>query len=217
MRLLSSFFKLKNRLFPDRNFRRPRIWSNRELKKIAPLFDGNVINVSGWRDNDKEGGSYRDYFYNARSYTISNCEGKSGFQGDIKNEIFIDLEKELPDSLKNKYDIVFNHTTLEHVFDIFSAFRNLCGLSRDIVIIVIPFIQKLHISEGDYSDYWRFSPYAIEKFFKMNNMEIAYISANKGKESVYILAVASKKPENWKGKFPQVNRSIYKDLGKGIF
>ena len=39
----------------DRKFRVPRIWSNKELKKFASLFSGEIINVSGWMDNDKQG------------------------------------------------------------------------------------------------------------------------------------------------------------------
>ena len=41
-----------------------RIWSNQELRKFSHLFRGKVINVSGWKDCDKEGHIYRDYFSN---------------------------------------------------------------------------------------------------------------------------------------------------------
>lgn len=33
-----------------------RIWTNEELRKIANLFQGRIINVSGERDQDKQGG-----------------------------------------------------------------------------------------------------------------------------------------------------------------
>ena len=59
----------------DPKYRRARIWSNKELKKIAPKFSGDVINVSGWVDEDKEGKIYREYFVNANTYTISNLGG----------------------------------------------------------------------------------------------------------------------------------------------
>ncbi|MDO9450725.1 MAG: hypothetical protein Q7J21_09590 [Rugosibacter sp.] len=74
---------------------RPRNWSNAELRKLAPLFDGAVINVSGWRDEDKTGGHYRDYFHSAKSYGLSNYRGKSGITG-AESEVFIDLEADLP-------------------------------------------------------------------------------------------------------------------------
>ena len=66
----------------DRKFRLPRIWSNNELKKIAPLFEGDVVNVSGWQDKDKEGDEYKNYFKNKKSYTITNYKTEAmGFSG----------------------------------------------------------------------------------------------------------------------------------------
>src|SRR5258706_3556650 len=57
---------------------RPREWSNAELRKFAPQFSGPVINVSGWRDEDKTGGHYRDYFPAASDYAVSNYSGERG-------------------------------------------------------------------------------------------------------------------------------------------
>lgn len=81
---------------------RPRNWSNAELRKFAPLFDGAVINVSGWRDEDKTGGHYRDYFTAATSYNTSNYRGESGITG-ADGEVFIDLEADLPQELAAQY------------------------------------------------------------------------------------------------------------------
>ena len=50
--------------FKYRILRLTRIWSNQELRKFSHLFRGKVINVSGWKDCDKEGHIYRDYFSN---------------------------------------------------------------------------------------------------------------------------------------------------------
>ena len=46
-------------------FRAPRLWSNAELKKILTVIDkyDSVVNVSGWKDIDKEGGSYRNNYF----------------------------------------------------------------------------------------------------------------------------------------------------------
>jgi len=69
-------------LFEDRKSKLPRLWSNRELERIAPLFTGDVVNVSAWQDQDKEGRRYRDYFRSARSYTLTNYEADArGLQG----------------------------------------------------------------------------------------------------------------------------------------
>lgn len=183
----------------DKKFRRPRMWSNRELKKFSHLFSGKIINVSGWKDIDKEGNKYRDYFINAKSYEISNFNAElKGLQG-FDNEFFLDLTNDLDIDLFDKFDVVFNHTTLEHIYDVKKAFKNLCLLSKDIVIIIVPFLQQMH---GNYDDFWRFSPLAIKKLFEENDLTLLYLNFNNHKKtSVYIFAIASKNPENWKSQF----------------
>lgn len=180
----------------DRKFRICRIWSNKELKKFASLFRGNVINVSAWQDKDKEGFYYKDYFINADKYYLSNYKKETrGFQG-YKDEIFLDLEKELDKNLVNKFNVVFNHTTLEHIYDFKTAFKNLCLLTKDIVILVVPFLQQMH---AEYGDYWRFTPLAIKRMFEENDMTVLHSSFNNYKRSsVYLFFIASKNPEKWK-------------------
>ncbi len=187
-------------LFIDHKFRLPRIWSNKELKKFAYLFEGDIVNVSAWRDQDKEGNEYKNYFINKKSYTITNYKTEAfGFQG-MEGEIFLDLENDLPADLVNRFDVVFNHTTLEHVFEIEKAFRNLCLMSKDIVILVVPFLQQMHT---DYGDYWRMTPLAVKKMFEKNNMHLQYLSFNSHRNaSVYIFAIALKNKERWQQKIP---------------
>jgi len=187
------------RLTIDRVHRLPRIWSNRELNKYSHLFHGKVVNVSGWKDIDKEGGYYRDYFQNASSYIITNYKSNNrGWQGN-KDEIFLNLEKELDQKLYQYFDVVFNHTTLEHIYEVKKAFQNLCNMSKDIVIIVLPFLQQYH---SDYGDYWRFTPLAINKMFETNGFKVLYQSFNSNRmSSVYTFTIASRNPEKWKGHF----------------
>lgn len=176
-------------------FRNSRFWSNRELKKIAPRLTGKVLNVSAWRDGDKEGSTYREeYFTRASSYGITNWKaGANGFQGDLPGEIFLDLEKELPAEIVGEYDVVFNHTTLEHVFEVFTAFDNLCRLSRDVVIVVVPFMQEQHAT---YGDYWRFTPWTVRRLFQKSGLEAAYLNFNDGPEdAIYIFAAGAREPE----------------------
>jgi len=183
-------------MLKDKKFRIPRIWSNKELKKFSENFSGKVVNVSGWKDNDKEGNYYKDYYSNLSEYWITNYKSDArGFQGDQNNEIFIDLEKELNEDIVEKFDVVFNHTVLEHIFEIDKAFTNLCKMSKDIVIITVPFLQEQH---AEYGDYWRFTPLAIKKLFEKNNMDLIYINYNDFKNSsIYIFAIGSKKTANW--------------------
>jgi hypothetical protein len=182
-------------MFIDKKFRKPRVWSNQELRKHAHLFKGDVVNVSAWKDIDKEGGKYENYFSNASSYSKTNYKKEArGFQG-TEGEIFLDLELDLGNDLVGKFDVVFNHTTLEHVYQFRKAFENLCLMTKDIVIIVVPFLQEMH---ANYGDYWRFTPEAMVRMFEDNKMETLYLSFNGGsKESVYVYAIGSKNPEKW--------------------
>jgi hypothetical protein len=92
---------------------------------------------------------------------------------------------------------VFNHTSLEHVFEVNSAFKNLCSLSKELVIVVVPFMQEQHIDKG-FDDYWRFTPQVIKKLFDKNNFNLEYINFNdQKKSSIYIFAVGIRKKENF--------------------
>ena len=203
------------RFQPGRRFRVPRLWSNRVLRQIAPLFDGEVINVSGWRDDDKDGGTYRNYFTHARSYRVTNY---GGYRGDISDsDISLDLEADLPAELRGCADVIFNHTTLEHVFDIFKAVSNLCSMSRDVVIVVVPAFQEEHASES-FDDYWRFMSSAVRKLFAVNGLKTVYLASSPYRNcAVYHLCVASRFPERWGGRLPapagQVNdgRSFFEE------
>ena len=184
----------------DRIFRLPRTWSNAELRKFAPLFTGDVANVSAWKDEDKEGHYYKDYFINASSYSITNYRADAkGLQG-LENETFLDLEQKLPVSLQKKFEVVYNHTVLEHVFEVDQAFSNLCSMAVEVVIIVVPFLQKMH---AHYGDYWRFTPLCIKKMFEKNSFELHYCSYNSHPfTSVYLFCIGMKQDSKYKKQIP---------------
>ncbi len=185
----------------DRRFRLPRLWSNRELRTIASCFDGDIVNVSAWDDRDKEGGRYKDYFMKASSYSYTNYRGYRGFQGQ-ENEYLLDLTADVPESLKGRFDVVFNHTTLEHIFEVRSAFSNLCTLSRDVVIVIVPFAQVQHESD-DWRDFWRFTPTCLRRLYEENGLTVIYEAESPHRDSaVYLLAVGSRHPERWKDHLP---------------
>lgn len=181
--------------FADRKHRVPRLWSNEELMRIAPHCRGDVVNVSGWQDSDKAGRHYRDYFSGASSYTLTNFKPEArGLQG-LPGELFLDLEQPLDDSLRRRFDVVFNHTVLEHVFEVDTAFKNLCEMSRELVVLVVPFLQPMH---ADYGDYWRFSPMALDRLFKKNGLTMVRATSNRHwLASVYVVAVGARDPAKW--------------------
>lgn len=177
-----------------------RIWSNNELKKFAHLFTGSIVNISGWEDMDKQGGRYKDYFKNATDYVVTNYTPSHSVSGT--HEIVLDLEANLDPSLIGNFDVVLSHTNLEHVFDVFKAVENHCLMTRDIVIIIVPFIQQQH-ETNEFKDYWRFTPTCLRKLYEINGLTMVYESfTNKRHEVNYILSVGSKNPQNWLAKFP---------------
>ena len=187
--------------FIDRKFRLPRYWSNQEIKKIAPCFNGDIVNVSAWDDRDKQGKTYKDYFINARSYSLTNYSGFRGYQNQ-KNEYHLDLTKNLPEELVKKFDVAFNHTTLEHIFDVNNAFANICNMTRDILILVVPFSQAQHESDS-WKDYWRFTPSCLRRLFDENRFTVVYeAESNLPCSGIYLLFVGSRYPEKWKDKLP---------------
>jgi hypothetical protein len=185
--------------FIDRVHRVPRLWSNRELARVGDLFEGDVVNVSAWRDEDKAGGHYRDYFPRARSYSLTNFRADMrGYQG-IDGELFLDLEQPLPETLTARFDVVFNHTTLEHVYDFRTAFANMSAMTRDAFIIIAPWLQPFH---GDYGDYWRFSPLALSRLMVDNGLTPARITWNDDRRaSVYIFAIGVREKDKWRDVF----------------
>jgi hypothetical protein len=180
-----------------------RLWSNRQLRRISTHLKGEIVNVSAGEDVDKEGTTYREYFVNKSDYYLTNFSpGKfRGFQGRA-NEFLVDLEAELPGQLVDRFDVAFNHTTLEHVFEVRKAFTNICRMSRDLVVVVVPFAQVQHESPG-YGDFWRFTPTCLRRLFAENGLGTVYEAVNDDPNAaVYLFFVGSKNPARWAGVFP---------------
>src|SRR4051812_46677393 len=88
---------------------RARLHSNQTLREYLKFLGGDVINVSGWIDSDKQGSTYRDYFGKVKSYTVSNIEGHRGMPENRSSEndwIMLNLESSMPVELKGKFDVV---------------------------------------------------------------------------------------------------------------
>ena len=192
-----------------RGFKVPRYWSNEVLRAIAPRFEGDVINVSAWMDEDKQGGRYRDYFTGASSYSTSNFTGRKGTaESGAVTDYLVDLTGSLPPELVGRFDVVFNHTTLEHIYDVRAAFANLCSMSRDVVILVVPFAQETHGPE--YGDFWRFTPMCMRRLFEDHGLHTVYESATPHENAgIYLIVVGARQPERWRDRMP-----AWEPLGK---
>ncbi len=202
--MLISGSKLKNWLIYDRRYMLPRLWSNAALRDICPLFNGEVINVSGWDDRDKEGGCYRDYFTHASAYYLSNYSGERGLaDASGATDFEIDLSSPVSDEYKQRFDAVLNHTTLEHIFDVRVAFSNLCKMSKDVVIVVVPFIQELHCLPS-FGDYWRFTPLSLRQLFQENKFSVIFEAVTPDRNAgTYLLFIGSRHPEKWQTRLPK--------------
>jgi hypothetical protein len=184
-----------------------RLWSNAELAKFGHLCGGSVCNVSGWEDSVRDGTTarYRDYFPSCTSYTVTNYPGQRGYSELALDaeQIPLDITKPLPPELESKFDVVLNHTTLEHVYDIEKAADALSRMSKDLLIIVVPFMQEQHFDDGSYGDYWRFTPMAICRLFQKNGVVPLYVAANDVQPwyPIYVFYIGSKHPDRWRSHF----------------
>lgn len=222
--MLAALIRL-NRLFRSVAIRiipsvliNPRLFSNAQLRQYAHFFSGDVVNVSGWDDNDGEGGHYRDYFAHATSYTVTNAPTEhKGFGSLAKQdvrELPLDLTKPLEPELVKGFDVVFNHTTLEHIFDIDTAFANLCAMSRDTVILIVPVLQQVHISRS-FGDYWRPTTLAIAKLFRKSGFEpLVIITNDQPFYPIYCFAIAVRDPKVHAGK---IVPSLNFEMGGALF
>lgn len=179
----------------------PRRWSNRCLREIGPAFEGTMLNVSGWRDEDKEGGHYQDYFPNLSGYSISNYKGTDGLDDGIEGAIELDLQVPLPDALVGAYDYVFTHTVLEHIGNLSQAAENLAKIARKGIITVVPFLQQEHRQTELYGDFWRIAPMGLEALYAPYGFTQVFVDGNNSIwYPIYICGVSLRDPDGLKGR-----------------
>ena len=193
-----------------------RSWSNFQLKRFGKIYDRDIINVSGWKDSDKHGKLYKDYFPNARSYTTTNY-GKEFGKSPYTDEKEFDLSRPLYKKI-GRYDLVFTHTVIEHVFEIDTVIDNLCKLSRDSIITIVPFIQCLHWKDGGFKDYWRYTPFSLMELFEKRGFNTVYCTWNNDTPfmNVYIFHIASCKPDKYRNVFPSYEQPEFKKSSPGL-
>lgn len=177
----------------------PRHWSNVELRKVLAHLppSENVINVSGWKDGDKEGGLYRSYFAPGARYTVSNYGDDTARGGEgAHTAVSLDLGAPAPAELEGTFDVAFSHTVLEHIEDPVFAFNQIAKLTSDLIITVVPFKQKMHFEPGQFGDYYRFSPLAMRRLHEKAGFTVLYESYTPPPTlDVYLFYVGTRQPE----------------------
>jgi hypothetical protein len=168
------------------------------------LFSGDIVNVSAGDNTDKEGSTYSNYFPNCENFFTTNYNPGSfrGYEGREK-EFLVDLERELNPDLLGRFEIVFNHTTLEHIYHVHKAFENLAKMTKDVLIVVVPFAQVEHYSDG-FCDHWRLTPQGVRRLMKENGLSVIYESESPQKNAaIYLFFVGSRNPSKWHDKLPK--------------
>lgn len=182
----------------------PRRSTNRVLRTYLPAFGGEIINVSGWEDRDKEGSFYRDYFGPRSRYVVSNIGGETGMPETVPSDvesIYLDLDQPLPQELYAAFDVVFSHTVAEHVFDPHGTFDALTTLTRDVVVTVVPFSQGVHYTNS-YGDYVRLTPLFLKRFFEERGFTVLVsVSNDQPFLPVYTVFIASRQPSRYATQF----------------
>jgi hypothetical protein len=117
--------------------------------------------------------------------------------------VLLDLEKILPENLLNKYDVVFCHMVLEHIFHLQTALDNLAKLTKDVMVLIVPFSQGVHTTFS-YGDYFRITPLYLNKYFSDLGFSVLSCEGNEQPfTNVYIVFIASRFPE----KYPEFNEA----------
>jgi hypothetical protein len=105
-----------------------------------------------------------------------------------ENEIILNLNEELPKGLESAYDIVIDTGTLEHCFNVGTAFVSMLKLSKinGIVMTTSPLNKINH-------GFWNFSPCVYNNFFKENIWNLLFYLAIDGSNNIINVPDLNKK------------------------
>lgn len=132
------------------------------------------------------------------SYTVFKMLGFSEVHAaDISPyegaDILFDLAKDLPRGLVEKFDYVLDAGTLEHIFDLPCALRNMSNMVKagGSVIHIVPLFGWLN------HGFHNFSPILFEEFYQANNWKINCLDME------FLLFDGKESAEKWKAAFSQ--------------
>lgn len=93
--------------------------------------------------------------------------------------IIFDLNKDLPENLKGKYDYVINGGTLEHVFDVAKAMCNISDMVKPggVIIHITPFAGLSNHGFYSFSPTF-FQDYSVANGFQITNLNMEFLLDN---------------------------------------
>ena len=89
------------------------------------------------------------------------------------DEVVVDLNHPISDAYQGQYDCVIDTGTLEHCFNVGTAFINMCKLAKPeggIIITAAPLNKMNH-------GFWNFSPCLYADFIEQNNFILLFLGA----------------------------------------
>ena len=142
--------------------------SNLQLRIYSSDIGGDVLSIGSGKDEDGEGGKYRDYFANCTSYTTSEISA------EFKCDMVLDI-RSMPEVRDESFDCIFCSGVLEHVDNYPAALEEMTRIlkSGGVLLLGLPFRQGLHLEPHDY---WRFTKYAI-RYMLHNDYKILDLAA----------------------------------------
>lgn len=104
-------------------------------------------------------------FFKILGFSDVHAADISAYEGA---DIILDLNKELPPDLYQRFDFVIDGGTLEHVFDIATAIKNMANMVKKEGYIIHGNPAAGCVNHGFYS----ISPYMYSEFYQANGFEI---------------------------------------------
>ena len=141
-----------------------RSLQNRILREQVAILPNmhTVLNIGSKQGElDKEGKLYRDYFPDARYFTLDKNHNESHPQH--YNSDIHDLR-----GIMQKFDVILLMSVLEHVEKPWEAISQIRTIMHDdsYLFLTVPFFYPIHKDqEGKYSDYWRFTDDSLRCLF----------------------------------------------------
>jgi SAM-dependent methyltransferase len=139
-----------------------RYYLDKELEKILPLFNGQVLDIGGKKDNRR--GNFIPPYKQVEKWIFLNND-KSTNPDIVADLPIIPLED-------NSIDVIICTEVIEYIYDYKKLLNEMNRvLKKDgILILSLPFLYTLH--NDDKYDYFRFTESLIKKELVLNNFTI---------------------------------------------
>lgn len=166
-----------------------RLAENTLLKEVSQtLKPETVLNAGAQGDSqDKQGKRYRDYFPNARFYSVDQRPST-----EDPNHFAMDLHRLSEISLT--FDLVLCLNVLEHVRNPFIVAQQLTRVLKPsgYLFVTVPFIYPAHPAlDKGFDDYWRFTGAGLKELFSV--LDTVWI-----REIPSVLVSVDDRPKHWK-------------------